>query len=132
MPGKKSRKNRKNRVKSCKNRVNCVKVPVKKNAWQQCYHATTYSAPLSGTANNSHIEVDLALFHKECFTKSPLDLLQLCFSQLLFSIKNQLFTKHSFFLDLNPIVMSSYQIVYLKYQLGVVNSLIQVIKSYFL
>ena len=36
------------------------------------------------------------------------------------------------FLDLNPIVMSSYQIVYLKYQLGVVNSLIQVIKSYFL
>ena len=81
---------------------------------------------------NSHIEVDLALFHKERFTKSPLDLLQLCFSQLLFSIKNQLFTKHSFFLDLNPIVMSSYQIVYLKYQLGVVNSLIQVIKSYFL
>ena len=37
---------RKNHVKSCKNRVNRVKVPGKKSAWQQCWHADTYSAPL--------------------------------------------------------------------------------------
>ena len=81
---------------------------------------------------NSHIEVDLALFHKECFTKFPLRPAPVMLLLTTFSYKKSSVHNTLLFLDLNPIVMSSYQIVYLKYQLGVVNSLIQVIKSYFL